>query len=50
LPHATVVPYCGLPILSWVCTVVAIKKSELSREKMVEVQKANAERSAAAAE
>lgn len=35
----TVFLYCGFPILGWVCTVIIMKKSELTREKMVEVQK-----------
>ena len=29
----------GLPILGWICTLVALKYSPLSKEKMVEVQK-----------
>ena len=28
----------GLPILGWICTLVALKFSPLSKEKMVEVQ------------
>lgn len=35
----TALLYCGFPILGWICTVIAMRKSELSREKMVEVQK-----------
>ena len=44
----TVALYCGLPILGWVCTIVAMKGSELSKERMVEVQKDIAEKKAAA--
>lgn len=44
----TVFLYCGFPILGWICTVVIMKKSELSREKMVEVQKDIADKKAAA--
>lgn len=40
----TVTLLCGFPILGWICTLLAMKKSELSREKMVEVQKAIRER------
>lgn len=36
----TVLLFCGFPILGWLCTIVAMRKSELSKEKMVEVQKA----------
>lgn len=35
----TVILYCGFPILGWLCTVAAMKKFSLTREKMVEVQK-----------
>lgn len=42
----TVLLYCGFPIIGWVCTVVAMRKSELSYEKMVEVQKSIADRKA----
>lgn len=31
--------YYGLPILGWICTLVAMKYTPLSKEKMVEVQK-----------
>lgn len=44
----TVFLYCGFPILGWICTIIAMKKSELSREKMVEVQKDIANKKAAA--
>ena len=37
----TVLLYCGFPIIGWLCTILAMKRSELSREKMVEVQRAN---------
>lgn len=40
----TVVLLIGFPILGWICTILAMKKSELSREKMVEVQRVNKER------
>ena len=46
----TVVLLIGFPILGWICTVLAMKKSELSREKMVEVQKTIKEREQATAE
>lgn len=36
------------PILGWICTILAMKKSGLSKEKMVEIQKAIAEQKAAA--
>lgn len=35
----TVFLYCGFPIIGWLCTIVAMKKFSLTREKMVEVQK-----------
>lgn len=35
----------GFPILGWLCTIFAMKGSELSKEKMVEVQRVNKERS-----
>lgn len=31
--------YCGLPILGWICTLVAMRYTPLSKEKMVEIQK-----------
>lgn len=34
----------GFPIVGWICTIVAMKKSELTKEKMVEVQRVNKER------
>lgn len=37
----TVVLLIGFPILGWICTILAMKKSVLSKEKMVEVQKTN---------
>lgn len=36
------------PILGWLCTILAMKKSELTKEKMVEVQRAIAEQKASA--
>lgn len=44
----TVFLYCGFPIIGWFCTIVSMKKSELTREKMVEVQKNIADKKAAA--
>lgn len=44
----TVALFCGFPILGWICTIVAMKKSELTKEKMVEVQKTIAEKKVAA--
>ena len=35
----TVVLLIGFPILGWICTLCAMKNSELSREKMIEVQR-----------
>lgn len=35
----TVLLFCGFPIIGWICTIVSMKNSELTREKMVEVQK-----------
>lgn len=35
----TVGLYCGFPIIGWGCTLLAMKKFSLTREKMVEVQK-----------
>ncbi len=46
----TVLLLCGFPIIGWICTLVSMKNSELTREKMVEVQKAIADKKAAAAE
>jgi Na+/melibiose symporter-like transporter len=43
----TVILAFGFPIAGWICTIVAMRKSELSREKMIEVAKVNAERKAA---
>lgn len=40
----TVILLIGFPILGWICTIVAMKGSELSKEKMVEVQRMNKER------
>lgn len=46
----TVILLIGFPILGWVCTILAMKKSELSKEKMIEVQKTIKERSGASEE
>ena len=35
----TVLLYCGFPILGWICTILAMKKSTLTKEHMVEIQK-----------
>ncbi len=35
----TLILYFGMPILGWICTLVAMKFSPLTKEKMVEVQK-----------
>ena len=43
----TVILLIGFPILGWVCTILAMKKSELSKGKMIEVQKVILERSGA---
>lgn len=43
----TVVLLCGLPILGWLCTIIGMKNSELTREKMEEVQKSIADKKAA---
>lgn len=44
----TVLLLCGFPVIGWVCTILSMKKSELTREKMVEVQKVIADKKAAA--
>ena len=46
----TVVLFCGFPIVGWVCTILAMKKFSLTREKMVEIQKEIGEKKAAATE
>jgi len=43
----TVVLLVGFPLLGWLCTLLAMKKCELTYEKMVEVQKNIAEKKAA---
>lgn len=43
----TVVLLCGFPILGWLCTIVGMKNSELSKEKMAEIQKTIADKKAA---
>ena len=40
--------YFGLPIIGWIVSLVAMRYCDLSKEKMVEVQKAIAEKKAAA--
>ncbi|EET61913.1 hypothetical protein BRYFOR_06105 [Marvinbryantia formatexigens DSM 14469] len=35
----TVLLYCGFPILGWICTILAMRKSRLTREQMVVIQK-----------
>lgn len=40
--------YCGLPILGWICTLVAMRYTPLSKEMMVEVQKGIQEKKEAA--
>ena len=40
----TVLLLIVFPILGWVCTILAMKKSELSKEKMIELQKVIRER------
>lgn len=40
----TVLLLCGFPILGWVITLIALKNSELSKEKMEEVQRTIKER------
>ncbi len=42
--------WCGLPIIGWVCSLIAMKLSPLTKEKMVEVQEKIAEIKAQAAE
>lgn len=43
----TILLMIGFPIIGWVCTLCAMDNSELTREKMVEVQKSIAEKKAA---
>lgn len=42
----TVLLFCGFPIIGWAATILAMRGSGLSKEKMVEVQKVNEERRA----
>ena len=42
--------YCGLPILGWVCTVIAMKKFSLTKEEMERIQTEIAEKKAEAVE
>lgn len=46
----TMVLYYGLPILGWVCTLIAMKHSPLSKEEMVQVQKRISDKKQAAKE
>ncbi len=34
----TIALFCGMPILGWICTILAMKKFSLTREKMEEIQ------------
>jgi len=43
----TVILLIGFPIIGWVCTLCAMKNSQITKEKMVEVQKNIAEKKAA---
>lgn len=44
----TVLMYCGFPIIGWICTIIGMRNSELTKERMAEVQTAIAERKAKA--
>ena len=44
----TMALYFGLPILGWIVSLVAMRFSDLDKAKMVEIQKAIAEKKAAA--
>lgn len=35
---------CGLPILGWICSLIAMKWYPLTKEKMIEIQQQNSER------
>lgn len=35
---------CGLPVLGWICSLIAMKWYPLTKEKMIEIQQANNER------
>ena len=41
---------CGLPILGWICSLIAMKWYPLTKEKMIEIQEQNSERRRQAAE
>ena len=41
--HVAMFLWLGMPILGWICTLIAMKFYSLDREAMVEVQKKNAE-------
>ena len=45
-----VVLFCGFPIVGWVCTLLAMKKFSLTKEKMEEIQADIAARKTEAAE
>jgi Na+/melibiose symporter-like transporter len=34
----TVALFCGMPIIGWICTILAMKKFSLTKEKMEEIQ------------
>ena len=34
----TITLFCGMPILGWICTILAMKKFSLTKEKMEEIQ------------
>lgn len=40
----TVALFCGMPIIGWICTILAMKKFSLTKEKMEEIQIAIAEK------
>ena len=42
----TVALFCGMPIIGWACTILAMKKFSLTKEKMEEIQIAIAEKKA----
>ncbi len=44
----TAILYCGFPIIGWVCTILAMKKFSLTKERMEEIQGEIAEKKAAA--
>ena len=46
----TISMYFGLPLIGWVCTLCAMRKTPLSKEKMEEVQKSIQEKKQAEVE